>query len=378
MTASEKQVLLERIENFINSQDRFFPEAELVKELGLFLSISQMEEFGVESILITHDNLIGPKKNERLFASKRFYDELITEIIFSILSNNKSPMPLEQLRSLLRLHMATYLGLNQNEISLIDLVKLETILSSDGRFVISHKSAFEYGKNNYVALGVWEAKLYRTKSFVFEIIRTLGPDRVMPVKSLLFKLNLSKTNFGFAKPYSIETILKLMDIEGAIFTIEGELLKATAMEERIVLKLNGKMLIKDFKPQEDVPGLLVFSFIGEDFPISEAREYVNLRPAVYFAQVEYLEFSYSKILKSFVSLIASISGSSIGDAYDWVLQNFAVSFVIEEPDFLKLNFDKLMSNYSPILNLDRNPGNLFRGIIEEKIREYENEQRTKN
>jgi hypothetical protein len=56
---------------------------------------------------------------------------------------------------------------------------------------------------------------------------------------------------------------------------------------------------------------------------------------------------------------------------EWAKENLAVSFVIEDYDYLKLNFDKLMQEYSPVLNLDKNPGNLFRGIIEEKIREYE-------
>ncbi|MBK7867565.1 MAG: hypothetical protein IPJ75_11625 [Ignavibacteriales bacterium] len=59
------------------------------------------------------------------------------------------------------------------------------------------------------------------------------------------------------------------------------------------------------------------------------------------------------------------------DLDSWIESNLSATFILEDYDYLKLNFDKLMQEYSPVLNLDKNPGNLFRGIIEEKIREYE-------
>ncbi|GJQ31248.1 MAG: hypothetical protein HBSAPP04_00870 [Ignavibacteriaceae bacterium] len=82
-------------------------------------------------------------------------------------------------------------------------------------------------------------------------------------------------------------------------------------------------------------------------------------------------YELTKILKAFLGDI---------DVWEWAKENLAVSFLVEDYDYLKLNFDSLMQEYSPVFNLDRNPGNLFRGIIEEKIREYESgrEQGTEN
>ena len=369
---SDKQIkeLLEILE----SEERFFTVQELAKRLTVkFILPPTLDALSsIESVQVRHETLSeSNKKIERLYCHKIFFDELISEITFEGLVQFKIPKSLVDLRAYVRFKLATFLGLNQTELDLMDAMKLENILSADDRFKISHKSSFEIGKNNLVALKSWEEKLYKPKRFVLDVIDILALNNGISLKKLLLKLNLSNNDYGFVKPYTIDTFKKVMQFEGNIFEIDEDTIRILSINDRVELALLQKKRLSNFKVNEQVSGLLIFLFIGDEFPIKEANEYVSLRPIVYFFPVFNIALGMSKLIESFKKSLQKMFGRNFEDIDEWVNENLAISFVIENFDYLKLNFDGIMKEYSPVLNLEKNPGNLFRSIIEEKIREYE-------
>jgi len=372
-TTSDEQIKDEIIQ-ILESEERFFSDHELANKLNLrILFPSMLESPEVESIIVKHEAVNGANKTiDRLYCSKWFFYELISEIAFEALSKFEFPKALIDLRSTIRYQLATYLGLSQNELELIDTSKLGDILDSDDRFIISHKSSFELGKNNLVALKSWEEKLYKSKRFVLDTINILASNSGITLKKLLFKLNLSNYDYGLVKPYTTNTFIKVMQFEGNLFHINDDKIEIRSLNERIEDALKQKKKISHFRVGEHVSGLLILSYIGNNFPIAEAKEYVELRPMIFFLPIFSISLGFREALQQFEILIRKIFDLNYQNIDDWMNENLAVSFVIEDYDYLKLNFDKLMQEYSPVLNLEKNPGNLFRGIIEEKLREYEN------
>lgn len=385
MAISEKN--MHGILSLLRSEKRFFAEEELSEFCDPTISedenrseiISALEDkiVRVPIFRATKSSSGNTYKKDFfnfLFINKEYYSELISDITEDHLSRARYPVTLDQLRLILKNDLATYLGLESFWIEFFDSTDLKYILDKyDDRFVITSKSQFEDSGSHIIGLKIKEQKLFKDEIFLYKLLQIFRKDENITIDKLLLKLNLLKFESGYAKPFSVETIKTVSNRLGGYLQIFGNRILVTSLSVRIHNAKNTRATVENFDSEKEIPGLILFYFTGSQFLFQEMTEYVSLRNLIYMQPTKNLRIDSSKIFVSEDSELKIILQSKIKETElaNWINENLAVSFVIEDYDYLKLSFDKLMQEYSPVLNLDKNPGNLFRGIIEEKIREYE-------
>lgn len=128
------------------------------------------------------------------------------------------------------------------------------------------------------------------------------------------------------------------------------------------------------------PAIVAIHFVGDEFPLVEAVEYVKIRPIIYldyFASIKegiekFSDFT-NKVNSEFLTILSSILPEDV-DLKKW-LENF-ISITIYYKNYDDYAFSlipELINSFSPVLNLNNNPGNLFRITLEDKIAEYKNQ-----
>ncbi|MCA0387098.1 MAG: hypothetical protein LCH52_01245 [Bacteroidetes bacterium] len=311
---------------------------------------------------------------EAIFIEKSVAINLFSEIIYEILDKRRNPMVIEDLLDLFTNSLEIYFGLNDTIVKGCNMSLLYPIIEAvPDSFIIYKKSSLEERSKHKVGLAVWDDKFNKEMQFVSNIISIVRNSGITEFQRVLLKVNLLPKDFGIPKPYKKEEILEILEKFPHIIRVENNEIRIHDINKHMNIISFEKTPIKKFKKHFDVPGLIIVSFTGQTFPIAEANDYINLRPAIYFHVVNNLNREYDDILYKKESQFNKIFRSILNndDIRDWMEVNLSISFVLEDYDYLKQNFDKLMQEYSPVLNLEKNPGNLFRTIIEEKIREHE-------
>lgn len=121
--------------------------------------------------------------------------------------------------------------------------------------------------------------------------------------------------------------------------------------------------------------IFAFYFIGEHFPLPEAETFVKLSQIIYLKKFSWYDHSDISgfediVVKKFelwTLLTALIKNND--DPVKWFKENITISYIRPEnlPYTLDQIYQKLISHYSPIFNIDENPGNLFRITLQEKL-----------
>lgn len=133
---------------------------------------------------------------------------------------------------------------------------------------------------------------------------------------------------------------------------------------------------KLFLPNQGT-ALFAFYFIGDNFPLPEAESFVKLSRIVYMRKYSWTHYSQisdfsDAIIKKFElwSLLTSLIPDN-RELTKWYNKNIVLSYALAEslPYTLDQIYPKLISYYSPIFNIEDNPGNLFRLTIQEKLEE---------
>ncbi len=371
--------------DLLNSEDRFFSQEEvnhlLRTPFETYKMLKSYKAYYIDRvynvpIYFFQVNTSTDDFSQLIFCTKEFFIELATDLIVNILESYPDKyITIMRLEQRLRINLQIYLGLTNRKLVQFphDLVKT-LIENSPSKFRLKSKSSLDDIQDYEVSLGSAPTESSRPILFLNHLISLYRKSENKDIKKLLLKLNLNGTDYGIIKPYTIATITKLSAEFPEMFKIDGLQITMSPLISRIDSSIKNRYNIDSFPfKNERLSGLLIFSFVGNHFPIKEAEEYVTLRKYVRFAMISNLRTDYANIINSEKSWFFNVLKAFLGDIdiLEWANENLAVSFVIEDYDYLKLNFDKLMQEYSPVLNLEKNPGNLFRGIIEEKIREYE-------
>lgn len=388
--SSERYV--QSLYNLLKSEDRFFSQDEvkqfLVIPFETHLMLRHHHFFYIDYVYgapIYYFQISNNQFSQLIFCSKDYFLELASDILIEIFnSRNRKNLTVGVLERQLRHDLQVYLGLGDREFKQFPPEIITTIVDAfPEKFVLQSKSAIDNKMDLVVSIEVSASDSMNPVRFLNHLIRLSRKHSTEDTKQLLLKLNLSSEDYGMTKPYSSHTIEKISAAFPETLKFDGSQINILPISERITSSLNNKSSIDNFPLQAgNLSGLLVFSFVGNEFPVKEAKTYVSLRSQIIFMAVSDLKQVYGKIFTQESYELTKILKAFLGDidVWEWAKENLAVSFLVEDYDYLKLNFDSLMQEYSPVFNLDRNPGNLFRGIIEEKIREYESgrEQGTEN
>lgn len=125
-------------------------------------------------------------------------------------------------------------------------------------------------------------------------------------------------------------------------------------------------------------GILALKFTGNEFPLPEAIDYINVRPIIFVYNVD----SQTKI-DNILLLDKEISDKENNDIKylkslfnndeeykKWLEKNTSVSFYEAPEEIVKHIYPKLVADLSPIFNIQHNPGNLFQYTLKSKLEEY--------
>lgn len=193
--------------------------------------------------------------------------------------------------------------------------------------------------------------------------------------SVIRLLNESDYYFkDYQKPLEKSDIDKLIKSNGNWFEDKNDLLVFRHLSPvRELLKANYQSHETHYAGR----AIIVFYYIGEDFPIKEAEAFVKLKRVIHISSFswnhtmgigEYL--NPEKKRNEFWSNLKMILPKDI-DFKSWVSSNIAVSklFPSKLPYKLEEIYPEMILYYSPILNLDDNPGNLFKLTIEDMLKQ---------
>lgn len=370
--------LREQLVKILESEDRFFSSTELIRitqfpDVDKTLTLSKelnptVRHIALYSLEVRQNNQYNRASfQERLFCNSNFYDSLICDLAEEILGSSFRPMTLEILTEKIHAALAVYLGLEQSVVgSLYVRIVSEVLSKFEDKFMILAQSEYEKLELRKVSLRSLESKLVKTEALMLSAIQILHEYQALPIKKLLLKLNLVDEDFGYPKPYTLETLSFLTDTNSEIFKVEEDLISLRDLNERVAKSGKKKELLPSFKPTASVSGLLVFYFFGDSFIIEDAKEYVRLRNAVYFYPIQdVLKWQDEVFLDQNSELLTILKGLELADPVSWAEKNLAVSFIIEDFNYLKLGLQDLLQEFSPVFNLDKNPGNLFRQVFVE-------------
>ncbi len=206
-------------------------------------------------------------------------------------------------------------------------------------------------------------------------------DRVSLISkpNLIRLINESDYYFkDFQKPVEISDINSLIKTYGSWFEDSKDYLIFKHLSPvREALKANYNFRGKLYGGR----AIIAFYFIGEDFPIKDAESFVKLKKVL---NLSLYSWNHSGLLDLYLNPEKKVSDfwqnikmilPKDTDIKTWVASNIAISRVDGDrlPFKLEQIYPEMILYYSPILNLDDNPGNLFKMSIQEKIEQYKSE-----
>ncbi|GMV00266.1 MAG: hypothetical protein AMXMBFR51_29980 [Ignavibacteriota bacterium] len=204
---------------------------------------------------------------------------------------------------------------------------------------------------------------------------------VYPIVDLLQKLNNSENYFKiFQEEVNFEDVFVLRNKNKKWFAVERR-----KNEEILILHLLNMIdhiLNKNFNNSLEIPHkgrrIYAYKYKGDHFPFQEAVDYLKIRPLIYIKEVTWEsreehpdmlspnpDDELWRYLKALVPVKTSFT--------DWIKDNIQLSWIDEEEASLSFEnlFEILIEEYSPIFNVDNNPGNLFKYTLQEKLVNYE-------
>lgn len=320
-----------------------------------------------------------PKYKKAYFITAIKYFDLVEGLIEIYLEKNGNGIKLSTLLDDIKDTMVKYLGIEElkenYDVELINETLLEGVLQISDKFCVSQKSKFNSFLESEISLignnstSETDLKLYIS---VLDILNK-KMNKEINLSRLALELSMDEKSYGIPKPIRPNELQQILEKLPRI-SLDTQKVRLIKIEETLVKSdYMSISVLQEFESKPTGPGFFIFKYDGDRFPINAAIEYVNLRPVIYIMTISNVDTEiWSKITSDQFEMSKNLSVFlKENELINWLTQNTKVSFVQEAPDYINVSFDKLMQEYSPVLNLDKNPGNLFRGIIEEKIREYE-------
>lgn len=208
------------------------------------------------------------------------------------------------------------------------------------------------------------------------------------IERLSFKIALSPLPMEIIKPVTKKELREILS-NNIYFLYDKEndavrLFTNNELSEKIKNYFNqnySPISISDTK--YDKAGILAIKFTGKEFPLSEAKEYINVRPIIFLCDV-----AKNSSIKDILLINRELSEKESNDIkylkclfdndqefINWLENNTSVSFHETHPKIIKYVHPKLLEDLSPIFNIQHNPGNLFQYTLKTKFEEYLKKQR---
>ena len=381
------------------------------KEKRPILEDEVWRKFGIESVVDFENTTIVPDDEARDAVSiyiwvrtsdststqrkepYKFHPDMLEEFwlneILYILKNNNDEVDLKTIIEELGQQVVNYYGLSD------PLGKSFQITSDAGlgkeqnarllKFFDKHKDKFyvRQGKKGLrdayiVGLVEWKDKVLENdrkiiRNAMIKVLRdTKG--KSLSLKDLTFAVNRIKLETLTPKPFN-EELIKQIVIQNSgrlVYDISKDAITLSDDLEYITnyFKEN-RQHFNEFNFPQNTSGFLAWVFIGNDFPMKEAIEYVKTRPIIFIDEI--LDRTSKNILvnyKLIEYLKAVMDTSDDEEIKTWLSENVILSYYEEGIDQVKLLSPKIIEKFSPIFNTNKNPGNLFQYTLESKLEEY--------
>lgn len=244
-----------------------------------------------------------------------------------------------------------------------------------------------YAKNDMIRIGLkrWldigifsEPREIIKNEIVFKIFKKLNKT-ILQLENITFRLNRLPLNPGIPKPFSMELVEEIISEDQDRFEIDksnGLVKLVDDLDYISKVLIKNQYLLKEFNTNYQSSGFLALIFVGKDFPLKEASDYVATRPIIYLKSVNNLSIEFSKLpddegflINEFIEYLRAILPDQI-IIKDWIKENLTFSFLKYDKDEIKKLHNPLIEKLSPILNVNNNPGNLFQYTLKSKLEEY--------
>lgn len=327
-----------------------------------------------DDIILKEDENIDYVLDKIYVCTKNRYNELINTIILKKLKNNSHTI--SELIRHLKIMIPNYLSENGLLSTTPSQKVLFDLLKRNYNLFIIDAGSYNLFVSNDISNYIVRIKskidcLYQEITFYSKIIQTFRefPITLENPRTLLDLLSLETIDFGFPKPYNIDIVLTTLADSGIVLNENKFFIPV--LTERIKFAAKRKITLSEAENLSGFNAVLLFYFTGSKFPVKEAKEYVDLRSLV-FINFALKNIEFKKLFKQSCNIIEENLKPFLGDTdfNEWCNENLLVSFVIDTHDEIKKNIDSAIKEFSPVLNLERNPGNLFKDIIEKKKLEY--------
>lgn len=315
-------------------------------------------------------------------------ERFLIDEIGTILEDENKEISLKELRDIIKRSFYFSFWNNKFTTSVInfqclhngDDFLLKIIKKNDHLFYIKNEDSFwdyyiKIGNKKWIEEKIFEAEKILRNRIIFSIFKPLNKTS-FTLSKLTQRTNRSIIDPDLPKPYSEELIEKIIKDNPDRF-IYNEKTKIVELVDDLIFLENSfnknKQLLKDFNSKSEDSGFIAFSFIGKIFPLSEAKDYISTRPIIYITTVENLSEEFQNLIETkeseLIEIISAILPEDI-KIIDWINQNLAVSFVEFDKNYMNLIRNQVIEKFSPIFNLNDNPGNLFQYTLKNKFEEY--------
>jgi len=124
--------------------------------------------------------------------------------------------------------------------------------------------------------------------------------------------------------------------------------------------------------------ILAVHFIGDSFPLPEARGYLKIRPVIRFEKISISKMTlplqgsiFGVLLSQMTDYLKAFMPKNV-DVEEWCVENLSITWFEDKETIIPIDtiYQYLIEKHSPILNIDDNPGNLLYYTINEKIQTY--------
>ncbi|MCK6614341.1 MAG: hypothetical protein L6Q47_08880 [Ignavibacteriaceae bacterium] len=264
-----------------------------------------------------------------------------------------------------------YLVLEEDEYFWVEFVMeyLEKTIARDNTFII-------YGESkqvdiNDVIIGIRHTKEEATSRILLKKVITqiisASKNKTILFDVLLLKLNLFDIDVPYQKPFNKELLYSVLMEFNDYFEISDNRISLIRN-----LKSVEKIIKNTFRFSEtaeiaiSASGLIGFVFIGDNFLVPQASEYVKLRNLVSIQKADDVELLLSdKFETTEIYQIIKKLLKTDKETIEWIQHNIQIGVYYDEPEYLREIASEIMSKFAPVFNLVDNPGNLFTSSLRE-------------
>jgi len=254
----------------------------------------------------------------------------------------------------------------------------DLIKKYENKFYVTAEEGF------YIIKTINQADILRQEKIIIDgVFSSLKSNKKIKLSELIFELNLnSEIDF---RPINSERILKIINQYSNDFNFDSQTKIIFLKSDEEILEAMKNYFeektetITSFIEKGAEPGILAVIFSGKNFPLEEAANYINTRPIILLDNITYnndlkvyfnlnnkrVEDTNANDLKYLKALLPKDT-----DYNNWLNENCIVSFFPISKERIQTLMPKVIKHFSPVLNLNRNPNNLFEFTIKQKVEEY--------